>query len=556
MPVFSALRKAGALPDGIRTPRDVGQAIAKALPPNPLVVKTEMAGPGFINVWLSDKVLEDRVNAILNEGLLPPTRKPRSVVIDYSSPNIAKDMHVGHLRSTIIGDALSRILEYVGHKVHRVNHVGDWGTQFGMLIAHLKDTFPEYATTSPDITNLTTLYKEAKVRFDDKTDPEFKTRAYAEVVKLQAGDEVNTRLWKRMVEASAAMFNDVYRRLGVHEGLTLCGESFYNGMIPGVIAKLHAKGLLTEEEGALLLFTEMDKVPLMVRKSDGGFCYGSTDSAAIWYRTQELKADWLIYVIDAGQSLHLKLVFEAARLAGWARPGVHRIDHVSFGIVCGEDKKRFRTRSGDTVRLVDLLDEAKAMMKRQLLERKAEAEALAGEDGGKALADTITDEAEIEATAEAMGYGAVKYFDLRQNRLSDYIFNYDRMLSSDGDTAVYLQYQYARMHSILRKAAARGHDVEGALAKKQVKISHPTEHKLLMQLSTWADAVAEAEVTLNPHVLCKWMYETTGVYSEFQRDCRVLGSAEFDSRVCIVQATIEAVGSAMRVIGIPLVTRL
>lgn len=556
MPVFNALRKAGALPEGIRSPRDVGQAIAKALPPNPLVAKTEMAGPGFINVWLTDKLLEDRTEAILREGLRPPTRKPRNVVIDYSSPNIAKDMHVGHLRSTIIGDALSRILEYAGHRVKRVNHVGDWGTQFGMLIAHLKDSFPEYATTAPDISNLTTLYKEAKLRFDDKADPGFKARAYEEVVKLQAGDEVNTRLWRRMVEASAAMFNDVYRRLGVHEGLELCGESFYNPIIPSVIEKLHAQGLLKEEEGALLLFTDIEKVPLMVRKSDGGFCYGSTDCAAIWYRTQELKADWLIYVIDSGQSLHLRLVFEAARLAGWARPGVHRIDHVSFGIVCGEDKKRFRTRSGETVRLVDLLEQAKAMMKKHLVERKEEAESKAAVDGGKALADAITDEAEIEATAEGMGYGAVKYFDLRQNRLSDYVFSYDRMLSSDGDTAVYLQYQFARMHSILRKAAARGLDVDGALASKQVKITHPTEHKLLMQLSTWADAVAEAETTLNPHVLCKWMYETTGAYSEFQRDCRVLDSAEFASRICMVQATIVAVGSAMEVIGIPLVTRI
>ncbi|KAA0156312.1 hypothetical protein FNF29_01105 [Cafeteria roenbergensis] len=561
MSAYSALSRAGQLPAGVRSPRDVGVAIAAALPPNGMIARTEVAGPGFINIFVNDGLLTSRCASILKEGLQAPPRRPRHVAIDYSSPNIAKDMHVGHLRSTIIGDAISRILEYAGHRISRINHVGDWGTQFGMLLAHLKDTFPDYETRTPDISNLTVLYKEAKVRFDDKSDPEFKQRAYKEVVALQAGDEVNLRLWRTMVEVSAAMFNDVYKRLGVHPGLYLCGESFYNPLIPSTIEELSSKGLLTEDEGALLMFIEGEKVPLMVRKSDGGYGYDSTDLAAIRYRIQDLKADWLVYVIDAGQALHLRLTFKAAEVAGWADPAKHRIDHVSFGIVCGEDKKRFRTRSGETVRLVDLLDQAKAIMIERLQDRKEGAEAAAADDStpghaAAASASVITDAAEIEATAEGMGYGAVKYFDLKQNRLSDYIFNYDRMLSSDGDTAVYLQYQFARMHSILRKAAEKGHDVDGAVAAAAITITHPSEHKLLFQLASWADAVAEAEDSLNPHVLCKWLYETSTYYAEFQRDCRVIGDENFASRVAIVAATVAAVKTAMEVIGIPPVNRL
>ena len=305
----------------------------------------------------------------------------------------------------------------------------------------------------------------------------------------------------------------------------------------------------------------------MVRKSDGGYGYDSTDLAAIKYRIQELKADWLVYVIDSGQSLHLRLVFEGAKKAGWTDPAQHRIDHVGFGIVCGDDRKRFRTRSGATVRLVDLLDKAQEMMTERLRERRdgtGEATPAGSADTAAASAsasapsttdETMSDE-ELVETAKAMGYGAVKYFDLKQNRLSDYIFNYERMLSAEGDTAIYLQYQYVRMQSILRKARAKGLDVDAALADPAIRVTEPTEHRLLFQLAGWADAVAEAEESLNPHVLCKWLFDTCSTYSEFQRDCRVIGGPAFASRIAIVQACIVAVGTAMNVIGIPPVERL
>jgi arginyl-tRNA synthetase len=552
MGIFGMLKKSGELPEGLRSPRDVAQKIIDSLPPTPTVEHCEVAGSGFINIFMQDSFLEERINAMLTKGLLPPPRSPRHVAIDYSSPNIAKDMHVGHLRSTIIGDSISRILEYMGHRLSRINHVGDWGTQFGMLLAHLKDVYPDYATKVPDLEDLTKLYKEAKARFDDKEDPSFKERSYKEVVALQGGDPTNHMLWTKMVEASAAMFNDVYRRLGVHEGLTLCGESFYNDMIPSTIEELDSKGLLTKQDGALLMFTPIDAVPLIVRKSDGGYGYDSTDLAAIRYRIQELKADWLIYTIDSGQSLHLRLTFEAARMAGWSDPAKHRIDHMGFGIVCGEDKKRFRTRSGDTVRLVDLLDQAKALMEERLRTRREES--LARLASGEARSsDVILEESEIPEVAESMGYGAVKYFDLKQNRLSDYVFNYETMLRADGDTAVYLQYQCARMQSILRNAAEAGGDVTTDFP---VRVTHPAEHKLCMHLSMWQDTLADVEASLNPHLLCGWLYNLACIYSEFQRDCRVIGDAHFESRIMLVKASLMAMRRAMEVIGIPPVKRL
>ena len=345
--------------------RSVAERIASALPrlvhiaqscvANPVIGKTEVAGPGFINVYLDRNWVADRVHSILVDGCIPPPVEKKRVVIDYSSPNIAKDMHVGHLRSTIIGDCLARILEFCGHEVIRINHVGDWGTQFGMLIAHLQDIAPDFETNPPSIEDLTVFYKEAKVKFDK--DPAFKERAHQEVVNLQSGKEQNIKMWKLLCAVSEKMFSRVYAMLNVDPRLKMMGESFYNPLMPAMVKELGEKGLLKEEcvrnskvmrsDGAKVLFPTGFETPLIIQKRDGGFGYDSTDMTALKYRIQEMKADWIIYVVDSGQALHFQQVFQAARDAGWV--GDVRLDHVGFGVVQGEDKKKFKTRAGKSV---------------------------------------------------------------------------------------------------------------------------------------------------------------------------------------------------------------
>lgn len=441
-------------------PLEVGEKIVKSFPKNDLYSKLEIAGMGYINLYLSKEWISKEISLILNNGVKPSGVEKKKIIIDYSSPNVAKEMHVGHLRSTIIGDTLARILEFSGHEVERVNHVGDWGTQFGMLIAHLKDQCPNYKTEVPDIQDLTKFYKDAKKKFD--VDEEFKKRSHLEVVALQSHDPAvnseNISLWKKIIEASQRMFNDVYKKLNVHPDLKMVGESFYNPFLPDVVKYLDNKKLLKDSDGAKLFFIDGFETPLIVQKSDGGFGYDTTDLAAIRYRVNERKADWIIYVVDSGQSLHFDLIFNAARKSGLVKEDT-RLDHVGFGVVQGEDKKRFKTRSGDTVRLVDLLDEARDRARKILDERV------------KAGNSPITKEEDIEYAAEQLGYGGVKYFDLRQNRLSDYVFNYDRMLSPDGETAVYMEYTYARIRSIIRKV-----NITSDFYKNIIHITHESEY--------------------------------------------------------------------------------
>lgn len=390
---------AKSIAPALRGPPGLAQRVVDAMPECNAIAKVEVSGPGFINIYLSKEHVAERISAVLAAGapLPPKVERKRKVAVDYSSPNVAKEMHVGHLRSTILGDSIARMLEYCGHEVQRINHVGDWGTQFGMLIAHLKDEHPDYKTKLPDIADLTKLYKAAKARFDvsgkakkaagasaappaagtpegGETGGWFVDRAHDEVVALQGGDATNVSLWKRIVEASSRMFDAVYRRLGVHPDLELRGESFYNPMLPAVVDEMEAAGMLTTDDKSKLAHIEGYSVPLIVRKRDGGYGYDSTDLAALKHRTQELGCDWLVYVIDAGQALHLQLCFEGARKMGWAPrdgPKSVRIDHVDFGVVLGSDGKRFKTRSGSTVRLVDLLDEARDRTYRELAMRAA-----------------------------------------------------------------------------------------------------------------------------------------------------------------------------------------
>lgn len=406
MAVFGAVKGTEGAP---KSPRDVAAAIVAALPASPLVdAPPTVAGPGFINVRVSRAALADRLRRLLVEG--PATWAPqlpaRRAVVDFSSPNVAKEMHVGHLRSTIIGDTIARTLEYCGVDVLRLNHVGDWGTQFGMLIqniAELREGGLD-AAQDEDVADLQALYKASKKRFDD--DPDFKTRAREAVTRLQGGDPQYVAAWQRICAASRAEFDQIYARLGV--SLVERGESYYNPALPDTVADLQAAGVAVDSDGAVAVFCEGHAAPLIVRKSDGGYGYATTDLAALRQRVTDEQADWIVYVTDAGQQEHFVKVFDAARRAGWVpppnTPGGVRVDHVGFGLVLGADGKRIRTRDeGATVRLVELLDEAVSRCAASLRER-----------------DPDADPAFVDAAAKAMGYGAVKYADLKNNRMTNY----------------------------------------------------------------------------------------------------------------------------------------
>lgn len=537
------------------SPQAAAQAVIAAIEakgPHFLIGKLSVSGPGFINIYLATNYLKSRTCYTLLNGVKPtliPGDHKRRVIIDYSSPNIAKEMHIGHLRSTIIGDALARILEYCGHEiVQRANHVGDWGTQFGMLLAHVKELLKDGKVTDEQLdaslADVTAFYKEAKKRFD--ADEEFKKRAHAEVVKLQALDPENLAFWKRMVAASAKMFDEVYSRLGVDKRLELIGESFYNDRIPGVVKELQEKEICEVDQGALIIRVPESgqDVPVMLRKSDGGYGYDSTDMAALQYRLQVLNGDWLIYVVDMGQALHFDLVFGAGRRAGWYDPAVTRVEHAGFGVILGEDGKKLKTRSGESVRLVDVLDEAKERVIQTYKNADASRPQMSPE--------------EIERASGILGYGGMKYYDLKQNRHMDYAFSYDRMLSPDGNTVIYLEYAHARIESILRKAAETGIDVEAALAfdsadyEKAVVFSHKAEWTLALELSRFQEIIVEVQVGLLPHRLAEYIYGLSGKFSEFFRDCRVIIEDKelMRSRLRLCKATLDTMKTGMMLLGI------
>ncbi|KAL7468659.1 hypothetical protein ACHAXS_008895 [Conticribra weissflogii] len=596
MPLFQKLKASGALdrPDlaGVKSPQDVARKIIDAIPDdNPVIDELTVNGPGFIMSRVKKDFLEAWVEDVLARGapckprLVGQTKqRPQSeeeskpeqqqqqqqevVVVDFSSPNIAKEMHVGHLRSTIIGESVCRILEYLDKKVMRVNHVGDWGTQFGMLIQYLKEEYPDFQNGDgdggmPNITDLTQFYKNAKQRFDDS--PEFKKISQLNVVKLQAGDPECRRIWQVLCDVSRKEFEKVYDRLDIT--VEECGESFYNDKIPPVIDEFEKKGLIkVEDGGAKCVFVDKYKVPLMLQKSDGGYGYDSTDMAAIKYRLEDLKAKHIVYITDFTQGDHFQMVFAAARKIGWVKDGKrdddndvdgndanddaaassHRLDHIGFGTVQGEDGKRFKTRSGDTVRLVDLLDEAVSRMETSLRERMTE---------GKA---NISEE-ELHATASAMGYGAVKYFDLRRNPTSNYIFSYDRMLDTKGNTAIYLLYAHARLESIIAKGKAEFQvDVDELISSKKTKVvlGHKSERNLGLHLQFFADCIEETWKDLYPYHICDFVYALSNAASEFVTQCKVLGSDEMESRLLLCRATTLTMRQCFHLLGIRHVMRI
>eukprot|EP01100_Stratorugosa_tubuloviscum_P007562 TRINITY_DN3133_c0_g1_i1.p1 TRINITY_DN3133_c0_g1~~TRINITY_DN3133_c0_g1_i1.p1 ORF type:complete len:622 (-),score=304.57 TRINITY_DN3133_c0_g1_i1:940-2805(-) len=530
---MSIFNKIKGKPGAPANPRQTAQEILKNLPQNEIISRTDIAGPGIINISLSTNWISNVVTDIVRNGVRAPSYQKKRVLIDFSSPNIAKEMHVGHLRSTILGETLCRVMEFCGHEVIRINHIGDWGTQFGMLITHLKTTFPDYFQNTPKISDLQQFYKQAKARFD--ADPEFKLLSQQEVVKLQSGDPVNIACWRTLCDVSLEEFYKIYQRLGVK--ITTRGESFYNELIPKIIKELEEKALITESDGAKCIFVEGQKIPLMVQKRDGGFSYDGTDLAALHHRIFESKADWILYVVDVGQSGHFDLVFNAGRMAGWYDPEKTRVEHVPFGLVCGSDGKKFKTRSGEVVKLVHLLDEGVERAKTGLVSRER----------GKELSEN-----EMEAAALAIGYGAIKYADLSQNRLSNYVFSFDRMLDFKGNTAVYLLYAFARTSSICRRSGINIDDIRN----EPIILQHASELALARMLLRWPQVILTVIDKLTPNTICSYLYDLISKFSAFVRDCRVIGDPLQNSRLLLCETLLLIQRKGLELLAIEPTTRI
>ncbi|GBG29145.1 Arginine--tRNA ligase, cytoplasmic [Hondaea fermentalgiana] len=542
-----------------KEPKDAAEALAQHLRDEPrvypdIIERAEVSGKGFINLFLNEKLVAERLRKIVEQGELSPPRalSLKKVALDFSSPNVAKEMHVGHLRSTVIGEVLCRMLTFQGHEVKRINHVGDWGTQFGMLLTYMRHNNPNYLEETPSISDLNAFYKAAKKAFDESE--EFKEESRLEVVKLQAGDPQAVAGWKLYLSISESMLNQIYDRLNVSFPDGVTGESFYNSRIPGIVEELDKLGLLENDDGARVIRTEANSVPIFVVKRDGGYGYDTTDMAAIKYRAQELGCDWLVYVTDAGQQRHFFAVFEAALRAGYIDDSV-QCDHVAFGVVQGADRQRFRTREGGTVRLVDLLDEARDRMAKDLEERI------------EAKTCLLTKE-EAPDAANKLGYSAVKYFDLKNARIKDYVFNYDLMLQSDGDTAVYLMYTYARMCSIERTVKdVIGKDVDAIIEEGKatfcVERMRSQEWDLALAILRFGDRFDESVSKLQPHHLCKYVYEVCRAASKFYNTHQLIIKSEKKladehgvNWLILIRSVRVALKTSMTILGLDLLERI
>ena len=518
-------------------PRAIAEAIVAALPANDVIATVDIASPGFINATLRNDWLASAIASVAADERLgvPLATSPERVVVDYSHPNVAKEMHVGHLRSTVIGDALVRVLTFRGHTVIRQNHIGDWGTPFGMLIEHLDDLGDSRAEAELAIGELASFYKAARAKFD--ADPGFAERSRRRVVALQGGDERTLARWRTLVELSMRYFEAVYAKLGVTlTRADLAGESLYNDRLAPLARELEASGYARISDGALCAFPagfknrDGNPLALIVRKSDGGFGYAATDLAAMRHRLTELGATRILYVVGAPQQQHLAMIAQAARELGWLAPPA-RAEHVPFGSVLGTDRQMFASRAGDTVRLVDLIAEAIS---------RAEREALAkGVEPGDA--PTI---------AQIVGVGAIKYADLASDRVKDYVFDLDRMVSFDGNTAGYAQYAHARARSVIRKA--------GGVATAPVRIEAPAERTLAFALLELPAAVRAVEESLEPHRLAGYVHGLATAFTSFYDACPVL-TAEPEtraSRLVLVDTTARVLARALELLGIAVPERM
>jgi len=524
-----------------KKPRDVAQDIVEKLDAPQLIAKADVAGPGFINLTLSQEALDQYAKAMLQNASLgiEAANPTQHVIVDYSSPNVAKEMHVGHLRSTVIGDAIVRILEAQGHDVIRRNHIGDWGTQFGMLIEHLNDTGE---SPTEQASNLTAFYQQAKQRFD--SDEDFQTRARQRVVKLQKGDDETNAAHAAIIEGSSNYFSSIYQRLGVKLSKEdIRGESYYNNKLANIVEQLSQQGLLQESEGAKVVYPdgfvdrEGDPMPMIVQKSDGGFLYATTDLAAARYRMEQEQANRIIYVTDSRQSQHFAMVFQTLKQANWASDDI-RLDHVVFGTVLGPDRKPFKTREGGIVRLIDLIDEA---------DKRAE----------KIIAEKNPDlpEDQRKDVAHKLGIGALKYADLASDRIKDYVFDWERMLAFDGNTAPYLVNAYVRIQSIFRKGERAFDDIQ----IDQLRIEAPQEKQLALKLMQYADVVRQVADSLEPHRLCTFLYELASSYHSFYEHCPVLiapDEATRESRLALSHLVARTLEHGLSLLAIETVDRM
>ena len=530
-----------------QNPRAIAQTIVDNLQIEDICEKPTIAGPGFINFMLKSDYIGQLLSKIQSDPRLgircvQPSAK---VVVDFSSPNIAKEMHVGHLRSTIIGDAIANVLEFRGYDVLRINHVGDWGTQFGMLIAYLREAYPEALTTANalDIGDLVSLYKKAKVRFDE--DEEFKQTARQEVVKLQAGAEDSRRAWKLLCDQSRKEFQVIYDLLDIE--IEERGESFYNPFLEDMVNELEQKGLLEESEGAKCVFLDGftnkdgDPLPLIVQKTDGGFNYATTDLAALKYRVKEDEADRIIYVTDSGQANHFAGVFQVAKKAG-ILPDDVEVVHVPFGLVLGEDGKRFKTRSSETVKLKDLLDEAVERAKNDLETRLKEEERKETPEF-------------IDRVSQVVGLSAVKYADLSQNRTSDYKFDYDKMLDLKGNTAPYLLYAYVRPQGISRKGNIDFSQID---ADTQIVLTENAELALAKHILQLEEVIKEVESSLLPNRICLYLFELSQKFNQFYEQCDILNAEEpiKTSRLILADLTARTIKLGLSLLGINVLERM
>ena len=520
------------------TPREVALKVLEVVDLKEICSDAQVAGPGFINLTFKNEFLARELMASSTGKKLGVRNatKPRKVLIDYSAPNVAKEMHVGHLRSTVIGDALVRMLTYVGNEVVRENHVGDWGTPFGMLIEHLVDLGETHAAEELSVGDLDSFYRSARKKFDESET--FQTRARTRVVALQSGDAETLRLWKLLVAESNRYFQKIYRTLGVLlEPTDVMGESAYNKLLPEVVTRLGALGMMTKSDGADVVFPEgftnreNQPLPLIIRKTDGGYNYATSDLACVIDRVERIDAELLLYVVGAPQAQHLQMIAAVATQAGWLKAPREMV-HVSFGNVLGADKKMLKTRSGDTVKLDALLTEA--------VERAAKAVAEKNPD--------LTAEAQAEI-ARIVGIGAVKYADLSTDRIKDYTFDWDRMLSFDGNTSPYLQYAHARICSIFRRA-----NVERASVRNfEPTISHVAERELAMKVLQFDSALWDTLDKYSPHRLCTYLYDLATSFSSFYEQCPVLKAEnenEKNSRLMLCDLTARVMQAGLEVLGI------
>ena len=523
-------------------PRQLAEQVLTHLDLNGIASKVEIAGPGFINIFLDPAFLAQHVQQALASDRLGVTQPAKqTVVVDYSAPNVAKEMHVGHLRSTIIGDAAVRTLEFLGHNVIRANHVGDWGTQFGMLIAWLEKQQQENAGEMA-LADLEGFYRDAKKHYDE--DEAFAERARSYVVKLQGGDEYFREMWRKLVDITMSQNQLTYDRLNVT--LTrddVMGESLYNPMLPGIVADLKAKGLAVESEGATVVFLdeyknkEGEPMGVIIQKKDGGYLYTTTDIACAKYRYETLHADRVLYYIDSRQHQHLMQAWTIVRKAGYVPDSVP-LEHHMFGMMLGKDGKPFKTRAGGTVKLADLLDEALERARRLVAEKNP---------------DMPADE--LEKLANAVGIGAGKYADLSKNRTTDYIFDWDNMLAFEGNTAPYMQYAYTRVLSVFRKA-----DIdESALANAQVIISEDREAQLAARLLQFEETLTVVAREGTPHVMCAYLYDVAGLFSGFYEHCPILSAENEEirnSRLKLAQLTAKTLKLGLDTLGIETVERM